>query len=1166
MSNWPGFKKKSLVLMIGVVSGATCLPVMAQSQNSQNSEVEVEEVIVTGSYLRGSPLDAPSPVTTVDRTSIEAQGAAQVWDVIKNLEINSGSFTNEGAGEGQALSGTANVNLRNLGENSTLTLVNGKRQVSAATVTRSGGEFVDINTIPLVMVERVEVLTDGGSALYGSDAVAGVVNVIMRTEFEGLEIYGDVQALDSATNRQDRTGSAIWGWASDSGDTHFVISGEVFRRDPVPVKYGRFYNEYVEYTGTVGAMAGNISATMANPAFGSRINTAYLNQEITQRNIAEGGSSNTVLTDPLCDDLTSADGTPFFTGTRTDRRGSNSGTCREFTEDWEYLQVGSERDSIAGAFNHVFSDKAEFYSFFQYSDTTIERSDSGANGSRGPTVFLAAPGSHAGNPAFGGYGIGMTAELGYYAGKAGLTRPTSIPNAPNALANGGLNVPFYASVQRGNTPRMGGNSNITETHTLGVQAGVKGEFYAMNDRRFNYDVSYSWSGTSFEQEYQTFQRDRAELAVNGLGGPNCTPNGISTFNFRDEPGPFGGAIPTMWNVSNQAYYKGYTQTFFPGFVFTTRESLSLALTSNNQGKDGCMFYNPFLTSMTNPALANSDELMDWMNPTIKRADKRNKLGVIDAVLTGDLVQMSGGMSQFAVGGQYRMQNNKSNAPLMNQPGLANAILDWGRNGQPNTTHYVSNNFECSECIFNYSNDRNVSAVFAELSLPVIENVETQIALRYEDYGGNIGSEITPKIAASWRPLDSLLLRGSFSQSFRAPNVGIVEEGLESSSNTFRDPLRNQAVRAGLLPVSNEHALPNFTYTLGGPAPDVGNEYADTFSAGFIWTPGGALEGLSVTTDFWRFELTDKVLPQPGISAIADELELFKQAAADPKNYVLNGTIPSGRTGPWANLEQLTPCDPVALAAQWGTDPNTQGNPGGQTGFTDVKAGSRLDCVVNPAAYQIEGVVRTFGVSTGALTTTQLSTINAGTIISDGVDFKASYSWTNDWGRFRVGMDYTFVNQYTLKDVPGLELGLLETGVFDAAGTTGDGNLVRSLPDHKGNVALSWMNNSAKHGVSIITRFIGSYEDLAYDNTFATANDQVRAVMSRTIGSYSSVDLQYNYTHEWANQNLGTTIFTVGMLDAFNAPLPYRESGAINYDAGVFDGRGRRLYARALLQF
>ena len=169
MSKWLGFRNKTLVLT-SVMSGAACLPVFAQ-----DAEVDVEEVIVTGSYIRGSPLDAPSPVTTVDRASIEAQGAAQIWDVIKNLEINSGSFTNEGAGEGQALSGTANVNLRNLGENSTLTLINGKRQVSAATVTRSGGEFVDINTIPLVMVERVEVLTDGGSALYGSDAVAGVV-------------------------------------------------------------------------------------------------------------------------------------------------------------------------------------------------------------------------------------------------------------------------------------------------------------------------------------------------------------------------------------------------------------------------------------------------------------------------------------------------------------------------------------------------------------------------------------------------------------------------------------------------------------------------------------------------------------------------------------------------------------------------------------------------------------------------------------------------------------------------------------------------------------------------------------------------------------------------------------------------------------------------------
>ncbi len=476
---------------------------------------------------------------------------------------------------------------------------------------------------------------------------------------------------------------------------------------------------------------------------------------------------------------------------------------------------------------------------------------------------------------------------------------------------------------------------------------------------------------------------------------------------------------------------------------------------------------------------------------------------------------------------------------------------------------MSNNFECSYCAFTYDNERNVKSVFTEFSLPILENVETQIAVRYEDYGGQIGSAVTPKIAMSWRPVDTLLVRGSYSQSFRAPNVGVVEEGLESSSNTFRDPIRNQAVRSGLAEVNNANALPNFTYTLGGPAPDVGNEYADTYSTGFIWTPAGRLEGLSVNTDIWRFELTDKVLPQPGISAIAGELERFKAAAADPSNYVLNGTIPASRTGAWASMDQYTPCDPNALAAQYGTDPSTQGTPGGTTGFRDVVPGSRLDCVVNPQTYLTEGVVRTFGVNTGSLTTTKLSTINAGKIVADGADLKIAYTWTNDLGRFRASLDYTHVRQYTLEDVPGLELGLLETGVFDAAGTTGDGNLVRSLPDNKGNISLSWMRNN--HGFSVITRMIGSYRDLAYENTYATGNDAVRALVSKTIDSYQSWDLQYNYTHQWANDKLGTTIVTVGALDAFNADLPYREAGDINYDAGVFDGRGRRLYLRVLMQ-
>lgn len=1106
---------------------------------SDSAEVEVEEVLVTGSYLRGSPLDGVSPVQIIDRAGIESQGAAQIWDVIKNLGVNSGSIANPGSGEEEFVEGVANINLRNLGENSTLTLVNGRRQVSAAMTTRSGGELVDINTLPLVMVERLEVLTDGGSALYGSDAVAGVVNLIMRTRFEGLELYADIQNVEKAGSLFDKTGSGIWGWASEAGDTHLVLAGERHERDPVPATYARYFDKDARFNDIVGATPTAATAVFNNPAFGANFNMDYLNSAVTARNIDEGGLSEPVYTDPLCKSLRSSSGESLIVGTRNDNRGENAGHCREYVDKWEYMTLGTERDSLAGSFSHRFSERAQFYSFAQWSDSRIQRSDSGAVNARGPAVFLAAPGSHIGNPLFGGYAIGMTAELGFFAPAAGLAAPASIPNVPNALANGGMNVPMFANV-RVNSPRVGGDSNVTDTDTLSVQTGLKGEFSAFSDRQFTYDVGLSWSGTSFEQRYRTLQRDRTELAANGLGGPGCTPNGTKNFDFRNFPGPAGGLLPTFWNVANGALGDGLTQTFFPGFVFMSRESLSLALTSNNHGRNGCQFYNPFLTAITNPALANSQQLIDWMSPELLRADKRNTLGVLDAVVTGELFELQGGTARFAAGGQYRQQINKSRAPALNLPGTPNAILGYDNRGVPDEFHYLSNNFECSYCIFNYENERDVKAVFTELSLPVLESVETQMALRWESYGGGIGSEVTPKLAASWRAQDALLLRGSWSQSFRAPNIGIVEEGFEAASITFRDPLRNQAVRAGLLPPTNANAQPNQTYTLGAPAPQVGNERADTFSAGFQWTPGGALDGLSVNADFWRFELEDKVLPQPGISAIAGELAAFQQAAANPSNYVLNSTLSGNSPVPFQA------CTPATLEAQFGR--NSQ---------------QRLDCVVDPRRYVVPGVVRSFGSPIAQLTTTVLSTINAGTIITDGVDITLGYAWQHALGDFRLALDYTHVRQYRLIDVPGLELGLLETNVFDAAGTTGDGNLVRSLPDNRGTVSLFW--SRAQHDVTLISRMIGSYRDLSYQNTYDTGSDQVRALASKQIDSYQSVDLQYSYLHSWNNARYGNTVLTLGVLDAFNAVLPYREDGLVNYDASVFDGRGRRLYARVLLQ-
>ena len=359
------FPKRLLTACI--IAGLYSTPVLGQ----QSSDDDIEEVVVTGSFIRGTPLDAPSPVQIVDRDSIEAQGASVIWDVIKNLEVNSGSFADNGSGEVYGVEGTAQVNLRNLGENSTLTLINGKRMVPSGATTRAGGEFVDINAIPLVMTDRIEILTDGGSALYGADAVAGVVNVIMRDDFEGLEIYGDLQGVMEASGQYDATVSGIWGWASADGDTHFVLSAERMERDPVNITDANFYDADTQLiTGPASSPGTTFSASF----LGAQVNPAWINQELRDLNQAErdiyrpGTTAGFAWTDPLCDSwLTDANGNPFFTQGFDPRQradlGSRSSGCVVDETEWALINYEAERNRIAGSFDHTFADGIIFFPY-----------------------------------------------------------------------------------------------------------------------------------------------------------------------------------------------------------------------------------------------------------------------------------------------------------------------------------------------------------------------------------------------------------------------------------------------------------------------------------------------------------------------------------------------------------------------------------------------------------------------------------------------------------------------------------------------------------------------------------------------------------------------------------------------------------------------------------
>jgi outer membrane receptor protein involved in Fe transport len=178
-----------------------------------------EEVIVTGSRVRRKDLNTPAPVTVISHEQIEASGKMTIGDYLQTLpeQGNAPNFQLNTGGINYGADGTTRINLRSLGVQRTLVLINGRRVVPGGL---GASAAVDLNTIPSAAIERIEVLKDGASALYGSDAVAGVVNIITRRNYNGTEVsaesgisgHGDAQTFDAhvTTGRSDDHTSAMF--------------------------------------------------------------------------------------------------------------------------------------------------------------------------------------------------------------------------------------------------------------------------------------------------------------------------------------------------------------------------------------------------------------------------------------------------------------------------------------------------------------------------------------------------------------------------------------------------------------------------------------------------------------------------------------------------------------------------------------------------------------------------------------------------------------------------------------------------------------------------------------------------------------------------------------------------------------------------------------------
>lgn len=444
--------------------------------------LNLEEVVVTGTSIEEFPIDLPYAVTAIDRAALAEQGAPQMAELFKNLSVAHGvigerqSWYNSAGPPASVQETVASVNLRGLGPSRTLVLLNGRRQVYVP-ARLIGGRFVDVNAVPSIAIRRIEVLKEGASAVYGSDAVAGVANFVTRSDFEGLEVSTSHEYYADAG---DTYAGAIWG-GGIGGGAHAVLSAEMMYRQELKTEERAWaLRPYPQaggwsYTGNPGAfykpsLEGNEDAD----AFVAALVDAHGKEE--QR-----------FLDPRCEEFGG-----YVVG---------SVTCRFRYAPWDNLIEQSRYIRAFGEVSGSFSDRSNYRleGLWAHSETPEWRTT--------PSFPPISPydGTQivpSGNP-------GRQAFCGAYASQAGF-----------ASEDACLEDDWYFF------GRLVGNSGPARflgraSGTQRVSTSLDHAFEAFGGRAAKLDVAVSYARASNNVNLPAEYAYRKFLAFRGFGGPDC---------------------------------------------------------------------------------------------------------------------------------------------------------------------------------------------------------------------------------------------------------------------------------------------------------------------------------------------------------------------------------------------------------------------------------------------------------------------------------------------------------------------------------------------------------------------------------------------------------------------------------------------------------------------
>ena len=202
------------------------------------ADEDIEEIVVTGSHIKGSHADESLPVTSLSRDDLAYEGSPTIIELIKNLSFSQGAdgetdFFQAGAGPDRAT-----ANLRGIGPSRTLVLINGRRSTwSPHAISAQAQLLVDVNMLPSVALERVEILREGAASTYGSDAIARVMNYITRSDFSGMEVSADYKGIDGSAG--DTEAGIILGTGLLQNRAHAVSSFSIYETQPTRTRQTR---------------------------------------------------------------------------------------------------------------------------------------------------------------------------------------------------------------------------------------------------------------------------------------------------------------------------------------------------------------------------------------------------------------------------------------------------------------------------------------------------------------------------------------------------------------------------------------------------------------------------------------------------------------------------------------------------------------------------------------------------------------------------------------------------------------------------------------------------------------------------------------------------------------------------------------------------------------